>query len=308
MTIAREPHSTRAAAPGSRLSGRRARRQFGHERRLRPPALACRQNPTVEGSRPTRVRDRVRHRDLGPPRRSGRRSTSPPPPRHSSSARGSTPIRQSRFGRRSECSRRASRCSRRGSGEQVHGMTANAFMSVSFRPPLVLISVDRRARMGALLQEGRALRGQRLVGKGRPASPIGSRGRGGCARPDLRGRPRHAARRRGARAPRRAGLCAGIGAATTRFSSGRSSSSATAEGAPLLFHGGRYERVVEGPRVFSLLPEELWQPILASARRGVCRTASRSCGRVSAPWELLLVWGDRCGWSVPGPLPGACPG
>ena len=30
-------------------------------------------------------------------------------------------------------------------GEQVHGMTANAFMSVSLRPPLVLISLDRRA-------------------------------------------------------------------------------------------------------------------------------------------------------------------
>jgi flavin reductase (DIM6/NTAB) family NADH-FMN oxidoreductase RutF len=40
-------------------------------------------------------------------------------------------------------------------GEQVHGMTANAFMSVSLAPPLVLISVDRRARMCALLHEGR---------------------------------------------------------------------------------------------------------------------------------------------------------
>src|ERR1700741_2100655 len=28
--------------------------------------------------------------------------------------------------------------------DQVHGMTANAFMSVSLEPPLVLISVDRR--------------------------------------------------------------------------------------------------------------------------------------------------------------------
>ena len=28
-------------------------------------------------------------------------------------------------------------------GEQVHGMTANAFMSVSLEPPLVLSSVDR---------------------------------------------------------------------------------------------------------------------------------------------------------------------
>jgi Flavin reductase like domain len=32
-------------------------------------------------------------------------------------------------------------------GEQVHGMTANAFMSVSLEPPLVLISVDRRTKM-----------------------------------------------------------------------------------------------------------------------------------------------------------------
>ncbi|MDQ3085960.1 MAG: flavin reductase family protein, partial [Actinomycetota bacterium] len=40
------------------------------------------------------------------------------------------------------------------SEEQVHGMTANAFMSVSLRPPLVLVSVDRRARMSNLLHEG----------------------------------------------------------------------------------------------------------------------------------------------------------
>ncbi len=40
------------------------------------------------------------------------------------------------------------------SGDGVHGMTANAFMSVSLRPPLVLVSVDLRARMNALLGEG----------------------------------------------------------------------------------------------------------------------------------------------------------
>ena len=39
-------------------------------------------------------------------------------------------------------------------GDQVHGMTANAFMSVSLQPPLVLISVDKRAKMNALLHEG----------------------------------------------------------------------------------------------------------------------------------------------------------
>ena len=39
-------------------------------------------------------------------------------------------------------------------GDQVHGMTANAFMSVSLEPPLVLISVDRRTRMCRILHEG----------------------------------------------------------------------------------------------------------------------------------------------------------
>jgi flavin reductase (DIM6/NTAB) family NADH-FMN oxidoreductase RutF len=38
--------------------------------------------------------------------------------------------------------------------EQVHGMTANAFMSVSLEPPLVLISVARGTKMCGLLHEG----------------------------------------------------------------------------------------------------------------------------------------------------------
>jgi flavin reductase (DIM6/NTAB) family NADH-FMN oxidoreductase RutF len=39
-------------------------------------------------------------------------------------------------------------------GEQVHGMTANAFMSVSLEPPLVLISVARGTKMCGMLHEG----------------------------------------------------------------------------------------------------------------------------------------------------------
>ena len=39
-------------------------------------------------------------------------------------------------------------------GDEVHGMTANAFMSVSLEPPLVLISIDRRAKMCGILHEG----------------------------------------------------------------------------------------------------------------------------------------------------------
>lgn len=37
---------------------------------------------------------------------------------------------------------------------QIHGMTANAFLSVSLDPPLVLVSIGRQARMHALLTLG----------------------------------------------------------------------------------------------------------------------------------------------------------
>src|SRR5438132_6176378 len=36
----------------------------------------------------------------------------------------------------------------------VHGMTANAFLSVSLAPPLVLVSVDNRARIAQHLAAG----------------------------------------------------------------------------------------------------------------------------------------------------------
>jgi flavin reductase (DIM6/NTAB) family NADH-FMN oxidoreductase RutF len=34
-----------------------------------------------------------------------------------------------------------------GSGNRLHAMTANAFMSGSLKPPLIVVSVDHRARM-----------------------------------------------------------------------------------------------------------------------------------------------------------------
>lgn len=40
-------------------------------------------------------------------------------------------------------------------GDRYHGMTANAFLSVSLDPPLVAISVARSARMHAFLAEAR---------------------------------------------------------------------------------------------------------------------------------------------------------
>jgi len=40
-------------------------------------------------------------------------------------------------------------------GDHIHGMTANAFTSVSLEPPLVLFCVTRTARMAALIREVR---------------------------------------------------------------------------------------------------------------------------------------------------------
>ena len=41
------------------------------------------------------------------------------------------------------------------SGGDVHAMTANAFTSVSLDPPLVLVSIDHRTRMHAMLPDTR---------------------------------------------------------------------------------------------------------------------------------------------------------
>jgi flavin reductase (DIM6/NTAB) family NADH-FMN oxidoreductase RutF len=38
-------------------------------------------------------------------------------------------------------------------GDMLHGMTANAFSSVSLNPPLILVSVDKRADMHGMLLE-----------------------------------------------------------------------------------------------------------------------------------------------------------
>ena len=162
-------------------------------------------------------------------------------------------------------------------GEQVHGMTANAFMSVSLQPPLILISVDRRAKMNALLREGarygvsvleeRQTRALRPLRRPRRARTRRSRAsRSSTTRRSSRARSRISSR----------GSCAPTGAATTRSSSARSSTSRYGEGTPLLFHGGRYERVVRDPRVFSELPRGAARPLLASGRRARrSRTASR---------------------------------
>lgn len=148
-------------------------------------------------------------------------------------------------------------------GDQVYGMTANAFMSVSLRPPLVLISIDRRARLCSMLHEGTRF-GVNVLEAGQATLSD------------------HFARRAGVRAeeprfelvretPLVEGALAHLVARVVRSYWGGDHSlflgqvefARYGEGRPLLFHGGRYERLIEDPRVFALLPPELLEPILA---------------------------------------------
>lgn len=147
--------------------------------------------------------------------------------------------------------------------EQVHGMTANAFMSVSLRPPLVLISIDRRAKMGAMLHEGTHFGVSVLEAK---QTGLSDRFAGRIANdlPEATFEIVH-------ETPLVEGALAHLVARVVRSYWGGDHSlflgqvafARYGEGRPLLFHGGRYERLVEDPRVFSSLPRELLDPILA---------------------------------------------
>ena len=148
-------------------------------------------------------------------------------------------------------------------GEQVHGMTANAFMSVSLQPPLVLISIDRRARMGALLHEGTRFGVSVLEAKQTGLSDRFA-GRVADELPEATFEVIH-------ETPLVEGALAHLVARVVRSYWGGDHSlflgqvefARYGDGRPLLFHGGRYERLIEDPRVFSQLPRELLEPILA---------------------------------------------
>lgn len=147
--------------------------------------------------------------------------------------------------------------------EQVHGMTANAFMSVSLRPPLVLISIDRRAKMGALLHEGTRF-GVSVLEARQTGLSDRFAGRVSDDLPEATFEMVH-------ETPLVEGALAHLVARVVRSYWGGDHSlflgqvqfARYGEGRPLLFHGGRYERLIEDPRVFSQLPRELLDPILA---------------------------------------------
>jgi flavin reductase (DIM6/NTAB) family NADH-FMN oxidoreductase RutF len=126
---------------------------------------------------------------------------------------------------------------------QVHGMTANAFMSVSLEPPLVLISVDRRTKMCALLHEGRNY-GVSVLCETQSALSDRFAGRSVENAPEPRFEMIHDT-------PLVEGALAHFVANITRsywggdhsLFLGRVEYARYSEGTPLLFHGGRYERL-----------------------------------------------------------------
>lgn len=141
-------------------------------------------------------------------------------------------------------------------GDQVHGMTANAFTSVSLRPPLVLISVDRRARMHALLHEGKRY-GISVLAADQEALSDHFAGRTDVEPVEARFAVVH-------ETPLVEGAVAHLVAKVVRSYWGGDHSlflgqveyARYEEGRPLLFHGGRYARLVRGAGSDAALPAE----------------------------------------------------
>jgi flavin reductase (DIM6/NTAB) family NADH-FMN oxidoreductase RutF len=171
--------------------------------------------------------------------------------------------------------------------DQVHGMTANAFMSVSLQPPLILISVDKRAKMNSLLREGVRF-GISVLAENQRALSDHFAGRPG-ALPEARFTVVHDT-------PLVEGALAQLVARTERsywggdhsLFLGRVEYARYGSGAPLLFLGGRYEQLLAKAPVFSTLSPELLGPILAS---GDERTfaAGDTIVRQGEPGDLLYV-------------------
>jgi flavin reductase (DIM6/NTAB) family NADH-FMN oxidoreductase RutF len=128
-------------------------------------------------------------------------------------------------------------------GGEVHGMTANAFMSVSLRPPLVLVSIDKRAKMNALLREGVRFGVSVLSEEQRDLSDRFA-GRAAADAPEARFQEVRGT-------PLVEGALAALVARTERsywggdhsLFLGRVEYARYGRGSPLLFHGGKYERL-----------------------------------------------------------------
>ena len=172
---------------------------------------------------------------------------------------------------------------------QVHGMTANAFMSVSLQPPLVLISVDRRARLNPLLREGARFGISVLESR---QSELSDHFAGRVS--DRAEEPRFEIVRD---TPLVDGALAHLVARVVRSYWGGDHSLFLGqveyvrygEGEPLLFHGGRYERIAADPKLFSALPPELLEPILMRGHEVVFAAGETLMTRGEAADSLMLI-------------------
>ncbi len=146
-------------------------------------------------------------------------------------------------------------------GEQVHGMTANAFMSVSLRPPLVLISLDRRARMCGMLHEGSRY-GVSVLAQGQTDLSDRFAGRASDGAEPSFAVVRETPLVEGALAHFVARVVRSYWGGDHSLFLGHVEYARYGEGEPLLFHGGRYERMLGDPELFSQLPPELLDQLL----------------------------------------------
>jgi flavin reductase (DIM6/NTAB) family NADH-FMN oxidoreductase RutF len=131
-------------------------------------------------------------------------------------------------------------------GDDVHGMTANAFMSVSLEPPLVLISIDRRAKMCGILHEGARFGVNVLCETQQDLSDRFA----GRPLPDDVGQPRFTMVHDtplvdGALAQFVARVVRSYWGGDHSLFLGQALYAHTTPGTPLVFHGGRYERLGE---------------------------------------------------------------
>jgi flavin reductase len=171
-------------------------------------------------------------------------------------------------------------------GEQVHGMTANAFMSVSLRPPLVLVSVDRRAKMCDLLHEGRRFGVNVLEARQAGLSDRFAGRKHDDAEPLPQFDIVH-------ETPLIDGALAHLVARVARSYWGGDHSlflghveyAKYGEGEPLLFHGGRYERLTREQGV----PAELLRPLLDASGTERSYDDGAELMRIGEPAESLAL-------------------
>ena len=184
-------------------------------------------------------------------------------------------------------------------GEQVHGMTANAFMSVSLRPPLVLISLDRRARMCGMLHEGSRY-GVSVLAQGQTELSDLFAGRAPAGVEPAFTVVRDTPLVDGALAHFVARVVRSYWGGDHSLFLGQVEYTRYGEGEPLLYHGGRYERIVRDPELFSRLPAELLDQLLVRGRETRFAAGDVLMRRGEASDTLMLVTAGSVSVERPG--------